>query len=156
MQLCSCCTCSPTESYQICVLQQILPELANFQRDSDPAVRKWLAECLEDAGKTNPDPAILHAALAVLHSLIEDATAAVAKRAVAGCSVLFRKAFAAVLEGSRTAGFPAHFEHLWTQALQVDSLSNSSPNNVVITSACAAVIQIAKLRSSTVGGDSAG
>ena len=98
-----------------------MPELANFQRDSSLAVRKFVAECLEDAASASPEPAVLAAVLAVLHGLTLDSAAVVAKRAIAACSVLFKVAFAAVLDGSHTAGFPGHIEQLWVQALQVQN-----------------------------------
>ncbi|KAK9793182.1 hypothetical protein WJX73_008046 [Symbiochloris irregularis] len=108
---------------QPALLQQILPELANFQRDGSSAVRKFLAELLANAAlpslKAKPDPAILTAVLAVLHNLAGDEAASVAKAAIAACSKLFKPAFAAVAEGGRAPGFPGHFQQLWIQVLQV-------------------------------------
>lgn len=110
-------------------MQQVLPELANFQRDPSSGVRKFLADFLEAAATPRPpaglkpDPAVLGAVLAVLHSLCADDTAAVAKAAIKGCSVLFKTALNAVLEGGRTSDYPEHVQHLWQQALQVDALS---------------------------------
>lgn len=103
-------------------MQQVLPDLAHFQRDSNANVRRLLLDILEKGGIATSQPAVRHATLALLLDLAGDAaSAAVAKRAIAACTVQYRAAFAAVVEGSRMQGFPAELEQLWAQLQQVHS-----------------------------------
>ena len=124
-------------------MQRILPELANFQRDSSSAVRKFLAEFLATAAfpnaKAKPDPATLTTVLAVLHTLAGDEATAVVKTAITGCSKLFKPAFAAVAEGGRAPGGPGTFQQLWSQVLQVAFPCQSSVNALAVAGDRAAI-----------------
>jgi hypothetical protein len=73
--------------------QDFLPDLVEFQVEPAAAVRKYLAELLADAAAAAPRPPVLAAAAACLGTLAADATAAVAKAAIAAAVTVFRTAF---------------------------------------------------------------
>lgn len=79
------------------MLQEFLHHLVELQVDQSSSARKWLAGFLESAATQLLPAATLGVVLAALAVLVNDSTAAVAKRAVMACNVAFRRAVACVV-----------------------------------------------------------
>jgi hypothetical protein len=75
-------------------LQEFIPELVLLQAEPSAAVRKMLVEIVEEAASVLPQPPILQACTTCLASMLSDGTAAVLKRVLPACMVVFRTDFA--------------------------------------------------------------
>ena len=100
------------------LLPEFLPHVLELRCDPAVAVRKYLPEFVEGAVQAVPTPGVLGHCLEALRGLLADGSAAVTKRAVLSCYMVFRTSYALVaLQSLKHA--PAAIQQLWQAALEL-------------------------------------